>query len=568
VGAIPDPARSRAVLIGTSQYTDEHLRDVPAVTHTLVALEAVLTDPRYGVIHRDQCRIVVDVDQTSQVGDALHAAADEAEELLLVYFTGHGLLAEPSLDLYLALRGSRPDKPQFGALSFDEVRQAIEGSRAKSKIVILDCCFSGRVISGVLADEQSVIRAQTEVTGAYVLTSAPRDRVALVLPGEEHTAFTGRLVHLLREGIGDGQEVITIDEAYLRLLETFRGMPGMPTPQRRATGTAHLTPIARNRAYRPAVTMSVAVEIWRRIRTLPWPLDVLMAATRKLVDQVREGFQAPTPWSRARLVLREAPPTVALAVLWPVALFLSVLYVALLHFRERNRRAFGWLVGGSGALALLVLGSLVFGPSPSPAPTSCGYTQTVSDTASRTFSVPLSIAKVTYGAVFHTTAGDFTVSSLSAQSPCAAYAMRFLIQDGFYNGQQCSYFDQTTSGYVLDCYDPASPPSNDGLEFAPDNSSLPSQSDGLVLMSVASGTAAGILAFSGNNPAPTPGAYEACAQVIKGISVLSGTASAGYHEGALDIHAFANKPFTIISVSLPVLSVTAATRSADAKSSH
>ncbi len=47
---------------------------------------------------------------------------------------------------------------------------------------------------------------QIEVDGTYVLPSAQRDQVALIIPGEDHTAFAGRLLRLLSEGIPGGPD--------------------------------------------------------------------------------------------------------------------------------------------------------------------------------------------------------------------------------------------------------------------------------------------------------------------------------------------------------------------------
>ncbi|MEU0966655.1 hypothetical protein ABZ357_15020 [Streptomyces sp. NPDC005917] len=45
---------------------------------------------------------------------------------------------------------------------------------------------------------------QLGVAGTYVLTSAQRDQVAVALSEEERTAFSGRLIRLLREGVVGG----------------------------------------------------------------------------------------------------------------------------------------------------------------------------------------------------------------------------------------------------------------------------------------------------------------------------------------------------------------------------
>ena len=45
-----------------------------------------------------------------------------------------------------------------------------------------------------MADPITEVMEQVEVEGTYALASAHRDKVSLVMPGEYHTAFTGRLL--------------------------------------------------------------------------------------------------------------------------------------------------------------------------------------------------------------------------------------------------------------------------------------------------------------------------------------------------------------------------------------
>ena len=99
-------------------------------------------------------------------------------------------------DLYLGLPDSEWVEPEFNSLEYDKLRSAVLDSPAAAKVIVLDCCFSGRVVTDTMADPVSEIIGQVEVDGTYVLTSAHRDTVALVLPGDRAPAkvfllFTG-----------------------------------------------------------------------------------------------------------------------------------------------------------------------------------------------------------------------------------------------------------------------------------------------------------------------------------------------------------------------------------------
>jgi SpoVK/Ycf46/Vps4 family AAA+-type ATPase len=255
---LPDPQRSQVVLIGTSKYEDEKLPDLPAVSRSIADLAAELIDPVYGLVPENHCTVLADEGDIRLIGRRLRLAARQAEDLLLVYYAGHGLVGGRRHDLYLALPDSEWVEPEFNSLEYDKLRSAVLDSPAATKVIVLDCCFSGRVVTDTMADPVSEIIGQIEVDGTYVLTSAHRDQVALVIPGEDYTAFTGRLLRLLQDGIAGGPEFLTIDYLYWQLLATMQA-EGLPHPQRRGTDSADLLALARNRAF--AAPAQPAVEL-------------------------------------------------------------------------------------------------------------------------------------------------------------------------------------------------------------------------------------------------------------------------------------------------------------------
>lgn len=551
----PDPDSCRAVLIGTATYRSGKLSSVPEITRTVQDLRSALTDANLGLLLPNHCRQVLDPSTREEIGDPLHEAADAARDIFLVYYTGHGITDPHLYRLHLALTGTDPDKLGYSAQPYAAIRDTVQNSTARVKIVILDCCFAGRAINEPLSDNASAIRAQLDVEGVIVLAAAPYNEVALVRPGEQYTAFTGRLLHLLRTGIPNDSALITMDSV-IREMRLAMSAEGLPVPVGAVNNTAHRAPIARNRAFQQTTSNTTTTGRPREpSQTRLSPLKGLAAASSRLwyrLNHVRtkQGSAGATIIA----VLRELPLALALAIAWPLTAFGYSLYRALVLLRQLSENAFRAVVIAVPVVIVLILLSVFSSDSATPQAsaqaTTCEYSQSLVATASRSFSVPISTARTAFLAVFSTTAGTFTVQPFTRQAPCASYALRYLIQAGFYTGQQCSYFDSTTSGYILDCFDPMSRPDNTGLSFEPDTTSLPATSNGIMLMSVdPSGQAGGILAFSGNNPVTTA-TYEPCGQVVQGQDVLAKVADASSHKGFLDFHSFANSPFTINTVSL------------------
>ncbi|MGN5636979.1 caspase family protein, partial [Streptomyces sp. AC154] len=242
-----DPARSRIVLLGSASYEDEQLADVPQIAANLRDLAAVLTDPGLGGFPAEVCVTIPPGATGRAIGQVLHRAADEAEDLLLFYFAGHGIPLGRSHELYLALHDTAMDAVEYSALRFDTVRGTFLGSRARNRVIILDSCFSGRAIGTTLSAGQQEVLGQLDIQGTYTLTSAPPNSTALVLPDEAHTAFTGRLLTLLREGAPHTGPLITMQDIYRTLWSRFTA-ERLPLPQQRGTENADQLGLVLNRA--------------------------------------------------------------------------------------------------------------------------------------------------------------------------------------------------------------------------------------------------------------------------------------------------------------------------------
>lgn len=118
-----DYTRSRAVLVGTADYT--HLQPVPAAANSLERMKGLLTSHLCGW-PGDAVSVFRDEPGPGDLPDRLITIFEEATEVALFYFVGHG---QVDLDdqLCLGLVGSRPDvnrrattSLQFSSVQFGE----------------------------------------------------------------------------------------------------------------------------------------------------------------------------------------------------------------------------------------------------------------------------------------------------------------------------------------------------------------------------------------------------------------------------------------------------------------
>lgn len=294
---MPDPARSRAVLIGAySGFKDLGLGDLPAVERNVKELRQILTDGRTGILPSKNCITILQPRSEKKVLEQVEAAAVAATDMLIVYYSGHGLLVGQKEELYLALRDSKwPDT----CLRYDLLRDRLQtlGRRTRRTVVILDCCYSGRALHGEMGERPAIspeeiektIDAKARIEGVCVLTASEATRTMRVRMGETFTPFTGTLIDVLRNGIPEGPEFLDMTTLYeeVRLRLSERGETFEPQFGTRAQGG--LIVLTRNRAFRrpdpprsppppPPIESTPAGSSGRRSRRGFWNPSALVTA--------------------------------------------------------------------------------------------------------------------------------------------------------------------------------------------------------------------------------------------------------------------------------------------------
>jgi len=237
----------RVLLAGTGSHrSGSALPQVAAVATSLTEAGSALTE-RCGV--DPAClRVLTDPADPIELGTALAEAAEQATDVLLFYYIGHGVVSADG-ELHLATMATDDARRglAYKALPFSAVRDALANCRARVIVIVLDCCFAGRA-GGPLGGQGDDGLAAAQVRGTYLLAAAAHDERALAPPGEGRTAFTGALVDLLREGDPRGPRWLTLGHAY-RALALALPARGLPRPRRYAGGLADDLALAPNPAY-------------------------------------------------------------------------------------------------------------------------------------------------------------------------------------------------------------------------------------------------------------------------------------------------------------------------------
>jgi energy-coupling factor transporter ATP-binding protein EcfA2 len=229
-----------ALLIGNNEYDDAQFAKLTTAQEDVMTLADILQNPQLGGFEAVKLMINQSfADIQSEIADFF--AEKSPQELLLLYFSGHGML-DPQGRLYLAAKNTRHVRPSGTAISSQFLTNEMDSSRSKRQILILDCCHSGAFSRGTKGaiGVKAVTRATFEGDGVgrVVLTATDATQFAWesdqILGNATNSVFTHFLVEGLKSGEADqdhdGQ--ITLDELYEYVYEQIRSKTPKQTPKK------------------------------------------------------------------------------------------------------------------------------------------------------------------------------------------------------------------------------------------------------------------------------------------------------------------------------------------------
>ncbi|MFF3326432.1 caspase domain-containing protein [Streptomyces sp. NPDC002889] len=241
---LPDRGTSRSVFVGISQYTT--LTPLPTVDQGTRDLASALTNRHTGGFSEAGSHLLLEPGSAEEVLESIRSASAQATDTLLLFFAGHGLVDDHSGDLQLALPDTRIGAEYYTTVPYQWIRRSLLDSTARRKVVILDCCFSGRAFAGTMSGGHADMAT---IEGTALLTATAQGSLAMAPLGESYPTFTGELIRILQDGIPDGPPVLGIDLIFRELQNRLRAK-ARPEPQFRSRGTVGGLALAANPAYR------------------------------------------------------------------------------------------------------------------------------------------------------------------------------------------------------------------------------------------------------------------------------------------------------------------------------
>ncbi|MGW0467711.1 caspase, EACC1-associated type [Streptomyces sp. NPDC003027] len=207
-----------ALLIGTGTYDHPDLPALRSPEVDCTRLDTLLRDPEIGAF---EVQTLIDADR-STLERAIYEFFLTAwgDDVRLLYLSCHGILNRND-KLHFAIRQTDPKRPAYTTIPASYIHDAIEECRARSIVVILDCCYSGLFLPGAKSDESARFEEALAGHGRVVITAGTRSQRAW----EGHhpdagtpapSLFTGMLIEGISSGAADlnGDGFVTLQELY------------------------------------------------------------------------------------------------------------------------------------------------------------------------------------------------------------------------------------------------------------------------------------------------------------------------------------------------------------------
>jgi caspase domain-containing protein/FG-GAP repeat protein len=221
----PTAGRRRALLVATATYSDPGLAALRAPTGDVAALAGVLGDDRIGAF---DVRELID-EATDDLRKEIEAFFDAGrpQDLLLLYVSGHGVLSQ-SRRFYIATRTTSLQLLRSTAIEDSFVNDVMQASRARSIVLVLDCCHSGAFGRGLVPKSGTSVDVEHRFEGRgrvtlsasteleYAFEEADPSGVNELDPAAPGSLFTRSVVEGLRTGDADVDEDgrVTVDDLY------------------------------------------------------------------------------------------------------------------------------------------------------------------------------------------------------------------------------------------------------------------------------------------------------------------------------------------------------------------
>ena len=212
-------ARRIAFLIGNQTFSPEsNLPPLRGPVNDIAAVARLLRDPErgkfeevYEFLDKPSYQVMPEIEQ------AMGRSA--SGDLFLIYYSGHGKLDRNGA-LCLATADTRHDALLFTSIRAGHLSDLVEQTDCDQVVLLLDCCYSGAIDSGLKGDASSALQTVIdEARGFHIVTASTKvqtTRETVTASGMVMGRFTAALVNGIKAAPLDSERNGRIHLSHLR----------------------------------------------------------------------------------------------------------------------------------------------------------------------------------------------------------------------------------------------------------------------------------------------------------------------------------------------------------------
>jgi endonuclease G, mitochondrial len=226
--------RKLLILLGAARYPASPDLALAAFAPSHAGFLAAMTSGERPIVAKEDVLDLFDTDahwtkQQLDINDWLKERTPDPEHpcALLIYYVGHGGLADDGSQFFMAINSTNDFDPLASSISRDSfIRTLNRAARLFRKYLIIDCCFAAKVIQGMQGAVDSKMRVELnevdrqlfkdDSTGLAAICSSDSISTSNAQGRNGLTQFTDALLETLRMGDPNGEAELTFEN--LRVL--------------------------------------------------------------------------------------------------------------------------------------------------------------------------------------------------------------------------------------------------------------------------------------------------------------------------------------------------------------
>lgn len=218
--------KRKALLIGNLNYSDKNIHRLFAPKEDVWALKAILENSDLIIPYAVSDFLNLSIKKMNKVIKIFFERSTN-EELLLFYFSGHGE-RDSSNNLYLYAKNTKKNNLNDTAFNINIIKDLVKESKAKIKIILLDCCKAGTLPLEVdfLSGEEAIKKGDVscESMGIAVITATRSIECAYE---KKYSFFTECIIKYInaKRGNSSNYNKIKIEELWDYIREKFKQNP-------------------------------------------------------------------------------------------------------------------------------------------------------------------------------------------------------------------------------------------------------------------------------------------------------------------------------------------------------